>query len=260
MPGLVPEDSPAHPQQALERGRQRFVRGRARQAAARWTESQGMSEMTSVTTDRSSTAGGSSPALRSGPARAETLSTSKTVRETHSNGKRPVKAARSERIPVGKFKRQKVKSAVGSPGQTAKAADCSTRAARRVAHANLQAHQRAVEAAGGTVRTAATVGRPVVRAAASALRGTVSGIRAAMAPLAAGGGAVIAVVLVLCLVAALIMSPLGILFGGEEGDGQTVADAVREINQEYSARLEEIKAGTSHHRMELSGSCAVRGM
>lgn len=98
--------------------------------------------------------------------------------------------------------------------------------------------------------------RPMVMAAASALRGAVSGIWATMAPLAAGGGAVISVVLALCLVAALIMSPLGILFGGEETGGQTIADAIREINQEYSARLEEIEAGTSYHRVELSGTRA----
>lgn len=59
----------------------------------------------------------------------------------------------------------------------------------------------------------------MAKAAASALRGAVLAIRTAMAPLAAGGGAVISVVLALCLVAALIMSPLGILFGGEETGG-----------------------------------------
>lgn len=55
--------------------------------------------------------------------------------------------------------------------------------------------------------------RPVAKAAVSA-------IRSAMTPLAAGGGVVIAVVLVLCLVAALIMSPLGIFFSSEETGGK----------------------------------------
>ena len=42
--------------------------------------------------------------------------------------------------------------------------------------------------------------------------------------LAAGGGAVIAVVLVLCLVGALLMSPLGIFFSGEDsGTSQTIS-------------------------------------
>lgn len=256
IPGQISEDSPAHPSQALERGRQRFVRERARQATARRTESQGMSGMISGPTERQSTAEVSLPASRFGSARTETLSTPKTVRETRSNGKRPVKTARSERISVGKSKRQKIKSAVGSPGQTSKTVDRSTRAARQVARANLQVRQRAVQAAGGAKRVAAAVDRPVARAAASALRGAVSAIRSAMAPLAAGGGAVIAVVLVLCLVAALVMSPLGILFSGEEIGGQTIADAVREINQEYNAKLEELKSGAAYDQISMIGARA----
>lgn len=50
----------------------------------------------------------------------------------------------------------------------------------------------------------------------------------------------IAVVLVLCLVAALLLSSLGILFSGEGNGGQTIADAVREINREYGAKLEKL--------------------
>lgn len=96
----------------------------------------------------------------------------------------------------------------------------------------------------------------MAKAAVSALRGAVSAIRAAMAPLAAGGGAVIAVVLVLCMVGALLLSPLGILFSGEENGGQTIADAVREINREYSATLDEIEAGTAHDRLAFSGTRA----
>ena len=256
IPGQISEDSPTHPSQALERGRQRFVREQARRAAARRTEGQGMSGMISGPTNRQSTAEVSLPASRSGSVRTETFSTPKTVRETRFNGKRSVKTARSERISVGKSKRQKIKSAVGSPGQTAKAADRSTRAARQVARANLKARQRAVQAAGGAKRAATTMDRPMARAAASALRGAVSAIRSAMAPLAAGGGAVIAVVLVLCLVAALIMSPLGILFSSEETGGQTIADAVREINQEYSAKLEGLKSRTVYDQLSMTGVCA----
>ncbi len=256
IPGQISEDSSTHPSQALERSRQSFVRERESQMAARRMESQGMSGITSVPTDRQSTAGGSSPTSRSGFARTETLSTPKTVRETRSNAKRPVKTARSERISVRKSKRQKIKSAVGSPGQTAKMADRSTRAAQQVVRANLQARQRAVKAAGRARQAAATVDRPMVRAAASALRGAVSGIRVAMAPLAAGGGAVLAVILVLCLVAALVMSPLGVFFGGGDGGGQTMADAVREINQEYSARLEELKSGSTYDQLSMTGTRA----
>ncbi len=253
--GQISEDPPTHPPQALERGRQRFVRERARQAAAQ-RRNQNVGGTVSAPVGSQSAVGMPSPVLPSRPVHTEGLFSSEAVRESRSDGKRTVKTARSGRAPVGKPGRQRVKSAAGVPGRPAEAADRSAGVARQTARAVSQARQRAVKAAGEARRTAAAVDRPVAKAAASALRGAVSGIRGAMAPLAAGGGAVIAVVLVLCLVAALVMSPMGILFGGEETGGQTIADAVREINLEYGARLEEIKAGTSHHRVELSGARA----
>lgn len=218
-------------------GRLALGKKKARSWSGEASEPQVGSDPSAPGTQAEPSAGVSSPASQSGSARAEMLSTKKTVRETHDSGKRFVRTTRSERASVGKSRRQRITSAVDSSGQATKAADRSTRATRQVAHANLQARQRAVQAAGGTMRTAATVDRPVAKAATSALRGAVSAIRTAMAPPAAGGGAVIAVVLVLCLVAALIMSPLGILFSSEETGGQTIADVIREINQEYSAKL-----------------------
>ena len=99
--------------------------------------------------------------------------------------------------------------------------------------------------------------KPVAKAAASALRRAVSAIRTLAAPLVAGGGAVIAVVLVLCLVGALLASPLGVFFSGEGGGtGQTMSSVVREIDQEYNARVEALKTGAVHDELSLSGARA----
>jgi len=98
----------------------------------------------------------------------------------------------------------------------------------------------------------------VVKATASALRGAVSAIRSLMSPVTAGGGAVIAVVLVLCLAGALLMFPLGIFFSGEDsGSGLTMPSVVREINQEYNDRVEALKTGAAYDAVSLSGSRAV---
>ena len=83
-------------------------------------------------------------------------------------------------------------------------------------------------------------------------------------PLAGGGGAVFAMVLVMCLVGAILASPLGIffaLFGGNCGGGQqqditTVSTVVQELNQQYDARLDEIRANTSYDVESLTGSRA----
>ena len=96
----------------------------------------------------------------------------------------------------------------------------------------------------------------MAKAAASSLRGTVSAIRSLAPLLASGGGAVFAVVLVLCLVGALLASPLGIFFSGGDSGGLTISAVVREIDLEYDARVEELKTGVTYDEVSLSGSRA----
>lgn len=251
-PGRLSDYSPVYTPQGQEQGRQRFVRERARQAAAKRAAGQTVP----TPSEGRDAVSVSSQAAPSKSDRTGEPMVGKAVWESRSDGKRPVKMAHSETTPLGKARRQVVKGAADPPGQAVKAAERSASTVRQTAHAAVQARQRAVRAAGEARRAAATVARPVARATASALRGAVSVLRAAVAPLAAGGGAVAAVVLVLCLVAALIMSPLGILFGGEETGGQTVADAVREINQEYNAKLEELKSGETYDQLSMTGTRA----
>ena len=157
---------------------------------------------------------------------------------------------------MGQTSRQAVKVADSSK-RAAQAGKHSTQTVRQAARATVQAKQRAMQAAGATKRMVRAVDKPVVRAVTSALRGAVSAIRGTMAPLAAGGGAVIAVVLVLCLVGALLMSPLGIFFSGTDSEAsQTISSVVREINQEYDAKVAELKTATPHDALSLSGSRA----
>ena len=256
-PRQISERLTSVPSQAQERGRQRFVQERTRQATERRVKGRSADNITPTLPERHGVADVSRQSPKSGAVHTEALSNPKTVWETRANGKCPIQTARLGRESIGKPNHQKVKSVMGYPKQAAKTAEHSAGTARQMASAAVQAQQRAVRAAGGAKKAAATVGRPVVKAATSALRGAVSAIRTAVAPLAAGGGAVIAVILVLCLVAALIMSPLGILFGGEESDGQTVADAVREINQEYSAKLEDLKSGETYDQLSITGTRAL---
>ena len=105
----------------------------------------------------------------------------------------------------------------------------------------------------------------VAKAAAAALRGTVAVVHSLAPLLAAGGGTVFAVVLVLCMAGAILASPLGIffsLFGGNSSGGQqqatiiTISAVVQELNQEYDTRLDEIRANDSYDEESLIGTPA----
>ena len=243
---------------ALQQGREKFVRERQKNAAVQRMEKQRGPERAAPARQRD--AGGvqsrHTPALSVQDGK---RTTGNAVRETVSNGKRGIKEIPSGAKAVGRTSRQAVKGAEAS-GKVFQAGGYSAQTIRQAVPAAVQARQRAVQAAGAARRTAATIGRPAAKAAASAICGAVSAFRASLVPLAAGGSAVIPVVLVLCLVGALVASPLGIFFSGGDSGGQqqttTISFVVREINQEYAARLEEIEAGTAHDEVSWSGSRA----
>ena len=79
-----------------------------------------------------------------------------------------------------------------------------------------------------------------------------------MAAIAAGGWVAILAIVIICLIGLIAGSCFGIFFSGEDsGTGQTMPAVVREINQDYESKLEEIKTGNAADAVEMSGSRAV---
>lgn len=70
-----------------------------------------------------------------------------------------------------------------------------------------------------------------------------------------GMGTALAVVIIICLIAALFASPFGIFFSGAD----TMSDAVNELNAEFAQRIEEIKAVNTYDEVVMSnaGSSAM---
>ena len=174
------------------------------------------------------------------------------ARETVSNGRRRIKEVQSGAKAVGRTSRKAVKGAESS-GKVLKAGGRSVQTMRQTAQAAVQIRQRAVQAANAA--------RQMAKAAAAAMRGAVAAVRSLVPLLAAGGGTVFAVVLVLCLVGALLASPLGIFFSGGSSGGQqqtttTISTVVQELDQEYDAQLDEIRAGAAYDEESLIGSRA----
>lgn len=81
-----------------------------------------------------------------------------------------------------------------------------------------------------------------------------------MAALMAGGGTVVSLVLVICLIGLLTASPFGIFFSGEDsGTGYTMPEAVSTLNGGFTARIEQIKAENSYDELDMdnAGSAAM---
>ena len=127
-----------------------------------------------------------------------------------------------------------------------------THVAREAAMQMAKRQQMTKSAETAVQKTAQTAGR--------ALRAIIAAAQSLLAAIAAGGSTVVAMVLVICLIGLLIVSPFGIFFSGEDsGTGYTMPDAVSMLNSEFAARIEHIKAENPYDELDMdnAGSAAM---
>lgn len=135
---------------------------------------------------------------------------------------------------------------------TVHATATGTHAAREAAMQMAKRQQMTKAAETAVQKTAQAVGR--------ALRSIIAAAQSLLAAIAAGGSTVVAMVLVICLIGLLIVSPFGIFFSGEDsGTGCTMPEAVSVLNGEFAARIEQIKAENPYDELDMdnAGSAAM---
>ena len=140
-----------------------------------------------------------------------------------------------------------VKSTQATAKTTQQAAKASYQTARATAQAVKVFAQKAVVAAKAT-------GKFIV----SSVKAAIAGAKALVSMVAAGGWVAIIAVVIICLIGMIVGSSFGIFFSSEDtGSSQTMQEVIREINDEYMARLDEIKASVEYDELEMSGARAV---
>jgi len=148
-----------------------------------------------------------------------------------------------------------VKTAQHTSKTAIKTADHTAKAAQKTAQATAKAAKMTARA---TAKTAATTAKAAAKGVSATVKAMIASVKALVAAIAAGGWVAILAVVIICLIGLIIGSCFGIFFSGEDsGTGQTMPAVVREINQEYEGKLDEIKNGTAHDVLEMSGSRAV---
>ncbi len=153
--------------------------------------------------------------------------------------------------------REGSKSAVLSAEQavrssTVHATAAGTHAAREAAMQMAKRQQMTKAAETATQKTAQAAGR--------ALRSIIAAAQSLLAAIAAGGSTVVAMVLVICLIGLLIVSPFGIFCSGEDsGTGYTMPEAASVLNGEFAARIEQIKTENPYDELDMdnAGSAAM---
>lgn len=139
--------------------------------------------------------------------------------------------------------------------QAAKTVERTARATPRTMRAAADLTRHTAQAIRTTAQTAAVAAKATARSAAASAKAVIAAAQALLSALAAGGGGVLALVVVVCLVGVLIVSPFGIFFadGGNAPDAVSPSAVVAQLNRELADRLEELQADGAYDSVEVHG-------
>ena len=184
--------------------------------------------------------------------------TQKTIKTVDRSGKTIKQTAKS----TGKAAVKTTQKTIKTAEQTARTTIKTTQAAAKTAQKTAQATAKAAKTAAQTARAAAKATAAGIKAAAkattAAVKAIIAGTKALSAAIAAGGWVAVVIILVICVIGLIAGSCLGIFFSGEDsGTGQTMRQAVQEINADYQSQIDTTRANLTYDKLEMSGSRAV---
>ena len=150
------------------------------------------------------------------------------------------------------------KSSVKVAQKGVKTAQTTAKTAKVTAKASAKAAQKTVQAAKAAAKATVQAVKVAAKATVAAVKAIIAGTKALIAAIAAGGWVAVVVILVLCVIGLIAGSCFGIFFSGEDsGTGQTMRQAVQEINADYQSQIDTTRANLTYDKLEMSGSRAV---
>jgi hypothetical protein len=132
---------------------------------------------------------------------------------------------------------------------------CETATKEQFVQTTAMTAHKAADAARETGKaTAAVVKGTAMVTAVKSMVGTAQKLTAA---LAAGGGIAVTVIVLICLIGMSVGSGFGVFFSSQDTGSQVMTEIVREIDEEYNAKIEAIKSAVAYDALEMSGSKAA---
>ena len=190
--------------------------------------------------------------------RRSAVATQKTIKTVDRSGKTIKQTAKSTGKAAVKTTQKTIKTAEQTARTTIKTTQAAAKTAQKTAQATAKAAKTAAQAARATAKATAAGIKAAVKATTAAVKAIIAGTKALIAAIAAGGWIAVVVIIVICLIGLIIGSCFGIFFSGEDsGTGQTMRQAVQEINADYQSQIDTTRANLTYDELEMSGSRAV---
>ena len=184
--------------------------------------------------------------------------TQNAIKTVDRSGKAIKQTAKSTGKAAVKTTQKTIKTAEQTARTTIKTTQAAAKTAQKTARATAKAAKTAAQTARAAAKATAAGIKAAVKATAAAVKAIVAGTKALIAAIAAGGWIAVVVIIVICLIGLIIGSCFGIFFSGEDsGTGQTMRQAVQEINADYQSQIDTTRANITYDELEMSGSRAV---
>ena len=184
--------------------------------------------------------------------------TQKTIKTVDRSGKTIKQTAKSTGKAAAKTTQKTIKTAEQTARTTIKTTQAAAKTAQKTARATAKAAKTAAQTARAAAKATAAGIKAAVKATTAAVKAIIAGTKALIAAIAAGGWIAVVVIIVICLIGLIIGSCFGIFFSGEDsGTGQTMRQAVQEINADYQSQIDTTRANLTYDELEMSGSRAV---
>ena len=184
--------------------------------------------------------------------------TQKTIKTVDRSGKTIKQTAKSTGKAAAKTTQKTIKTAEQTARTTIKTTQVAAKTAQKTAQATAKAAKTAAQTARAATKATAAGIKAAVKATAAAVKAIIAGTKALIAAIAASGWIAVVVIIVVCLIGLIVGSCFGIFFSGEDsGTGQTMRQAVQEINADYQSQIDATRANLTYDKLEMSGSRAV---
>ena len=184
--------------------------------------------------------------------------TQKAIKTVDRSGKTIKQTAKSTGKAAVKTTQKTIKTAEQTARTTIKTTQAAAKTAQKTARATAKAAKTAAQTARAAAKATAAGIKAAVKATAAAVKAIIAGTKALIAAIAAGGWIAVVVIIVICLIGLIVGSCFGIFFSGEDsGTGQTMRQAVQEINADYQSQIDTTRANITYDELEMSGSRAV---
>lgn len=184
--------------------------------------------------------------------------TQKTIKTVDRSSKTIKQTAKSTGKAAVKTTQKSIKTAEQTARTTIKTTQAATKTALKTAQTTAKAAKTAAQTARAATKATAAGIKAAVKATTAAVKAIIGGTKALIAAIAAGGWIAVVIILVICVIGLIVGSCFGIFFSGEDsGTGQTMRQAVQEINADYQSQIDITRANLTYDKLEMSGSRAV---